>query len=610
MDKCSPVEELSRATSHVVLDLSHQIDVIQAFNSNPHHPHRATSTVSTMARPKKILTEEEKEQQLQVRRNRARPHVSVLRNADEYKAKARERMAKKRLAVKQVSQDSSATPVKSRKATDARYYERNREDIQYRAREAYKSKYIEKNGEDAFYENYKIRRLNTSRAPGAPIVFYVLWEGPDEGIYMDWATVKRYKGNRGATKRSTSHEALSCWRWNCLQHHQHDDPAEYNSFRDPFVAHPELRGAPPFDESARAASSFTPASSPVKAASWTSPKPSSSPCSPAASPSDGQQYAKGKGKGRAAPEEPVFYVIRGARATVRYSDRKNVRHGADQAFALATAAGEKVEMMLNTMKIVFCLDFNAWSFHAGDGQGPDSREDLGASDGLLWFNLYLRPWVPTSGARPAFPLAIECKDSCAAVAVHGALQPIAEVYQKIACAALDSQNALYYVVLQGNRCGVFVSRDAASDSLRNAHQYGREKEVKILGGLKDAVLCCCTNGDLPRDSMKVSGSVEDGEAVYYARHPAPKNDNPGSASQGKCPWLTPEMLPAPRDQVDDATVSFVPLEDADITLEEISASQFGHWLGRYLDSHDWPPSWQETLLYLLNVCEEGDEFVA
>ncbi|KAJ7599542.1 hypothetical protein C8J56DRAFT_1040418 [Mycena floridula] len=240
------------------------------------------------------------------------------------------------------------------------------------------------------------------------------------------------------------------------------------------------------------------------------------------------------------------------------------------------------------------------------------------------------PWVPTSGAKPAFPLAIECKDSADAIVVHGALQPIAEVYQKskslgdvvdllewdidfeVACAALDSQMIRYYAVLQGNRCGVFVSRDAAIAGLRNGQQYGRENKVKVLGSLKDAVLCCCTNGDLPRDSMKVCGFVEEAEAAYSAVH-SPVETIPdilGSVSQGQCPWSTPEMLPAPKDEVDDGTVSFGPLEEEDISVEDISAIQFGPWLGRYVDSHDWPPSWRETLLYLLNVCEEGDDFVA
>ncbi|KAJ7599543.1 hypothetical protein C8J56DRAFT_881969 [Mycena floridula] len=233
---------------------------------------------------KKNLTEEEMEQRLQVRHNRA--HVYQILNAHEYKAKARERIAK---IAQQLLSIHGRQPMHATTKGDAigtaivpgiEQLHRNCEDIQYRAREAYK------------------------RAPGMPIVFYVLWEGPDEGIYMDWATMKRYKGDRGATKRTSSYDALSCWRWNCLQHHRHHDPAKYNSFQDPFVTYPELRGPPQSDESAQ-----PPASSP--------------------------QVGKVKGKGRAPAEDPVFYVIRGARAIMRYSDRQE----ADRVFASATAAG-------------------------------------------------------------------------------------------------------------------------------------------------------------------------------------------------------------------------------------------------------------------------------
>ncbi|KAJ7573187.1 hypothetical protein C8J56DRAFT_1132360 [Mycena floridula] len=40
----------------------------------------------------------------------------------------------------------------------------------------------------------------------------------------------------GIPKCDTIEEALELWRWNCLTHHHHDDPAVYHSFQDPFTA--------------------------------------------------------------------------------------------------------------------------------------------------------------------------------------------------------------------------------------------------------------------------------------------------------------------------------------------------------------------------------------
>ncbi|KAJ7576082.1 hypothetical protein C8J56DRAFT_1062527 [Mycena floridula] len=64
--------------------------------------------------------------------------------------------------------------------------------------------------------------------------FYVLLEGPHQGIYSSWDIVKSYKDNKMVARGCRDQaDALSKWRVNCLLTHKHI-AGDNDSFVDPF----------------------------------------------------------------------------------------------------------------------------------------------------------------------------------------------------------------------------------------------------------------------------------------------------------------------------------------------------------------------------------------
>ncbi|KAJ7584699.1 hypothetical protein C8J56DRAFT_1027865 [Mycena floridula] len=140
------------------------------------------------------------------------------------------------------------------------------------------------------------------------------------------------------------------------------------------------------------------------------------------------------------------------------------------------------------------------------------------------------PWTK-NGNTPPFPVAVECPNPALAIVVHQSLQPLAQEWKELedpsnedlisllsedtayanACRQMDRAKSRFYAVQRGQRCGVFVSRDAAIKSLESGGIY---HDLRIFPTFHEAMLSIFTNGEYPTRGMENVDTMEEGEIRF------------------------------------------------------------------------------------------------
>ncbi|KAJ7600438.1 hypothetical protein C8J56DRAFT_880140 [Mycena floridula] len=182
------------------------------------------------------------------------------------------------------------------------------------------------------------------------------------------------------------------------------------------------------------------------------------------------------------------------------------------------------------------------------------------------------PWVK-NGVMPPFPIAIECSNATVAETLLHSLQPMADSYRlnpkvalvlralevsnkyHAACSLMNASTERFYVVLLGSRCGVYITRVSAVDSLNNSGEF---RAARVMLTFEEALLCICTNGDLLLTCLTSSDMIDAAEDILAqrvlqqaistitaspARSPPARSPGPSSMPAAKAVEMPPLDLP-------------------------------------------------------------------
>ncbi|KAJ7576764.1 hypothetical protein C8J56DRAFT_899396 [Mycena floridula] len=153
----------------------------------------------------------------------------------------------------------------------------------------------------------------------------------------------------------------------------------------------------------------------------------------------------------------------------------------------------------------------------------------------------------------------------------------------------------FYTVLRGHKCGVYVTRFNAGESLLKGQG---NRQIKIFRSFKDALLSMLTDRELPRGAVETARTMAEAERLFaeweYA-HPAPET--------------TPnEILPLP-STLEGSSDRDREGENGELGhLELLFNVRLGYWLQRYLKAHHWTLESCATLIRLLADADDGERF--